>query len=422
MGFTITEKILARTAGLAAVTAGDAIRVKPDFVLAYELRGYTDSFFREMRELGVERLREPERFGIFIDHRVPSKTPDDEVLHEQTRRWCSEQGVALFDRKGIGHQVAAEAGYAVPGALVVHFDGHVSQLGAFGTLALGVRAMLLEAFVHDTIALRVPETVQVNLTGRLAAGVTGRDLFHHLVDRFGASFCNFKVLELSGSALETLSLEDLQTLTGLAMFTGALTAIVNPTPAALAYAMGRARKALPPICSDPSARYATTLALEVGGLDPVVVVPPSPARTRPLREYAGTPVQAGYIGSCVSGRLEDLRLAAAVLRGRRVAPGFSLHVVPTSQEIMASAAREGLLTTFLEAGAFLSSPSCDFCSGNIATLAAGQRAVSTGTLNVPGRMGHPDAEIFLCNAAIVAASALEGRIADPRRYLTESGQ
>jgi 3-isopropylmalate/(R)-2-methylmalate dehydratase large subunit len=417
MGFTLAEKILARAAGLPTVRAGDSIRVKPDFVLAYELRGYTDVFFREMRELGVEKLREPERFGIFIDHRVPSKTPEDESLHVETRRWCAEQGVPLFERQGIGHQVAAEAGYAVPGALVVHFDGHVSQLGAFGTLALGLRAMLLEAFVLDTVPIRVPQTVLVRIEGDLSPGVTARDLFHHLLARFGPSFCSFKVLELAGSAVGRLSLESLQTMTGLAMFTGAVTAVVAPSPEALAHALPRARKKLEPVYGDADASYAKVLEVEATGLEPVVVVPPSPARTRPISEYAGTPVQAGYIGSCVSGRLEDLRLAAAVLRGRKVAPGFSLHVVPTSQDIMACAAREGLLATLIEAGAFLSSPSCDFCSGNIATIAAGQRAVSTGTLNVPGRMGHPDGEIFLCNAAAVAASAVEGRIADPRPYL-----
>jgi 3-isopropylmalate/(R)-2-methylmalate dehydratase large subunit len=211
----------------------------------------------------------------------------------------------------------------------------------------------------------------------------------------------------------------MQTITGLAMFGGAVSAIVPPTPAALAHAAGRARAAIPPAWSDPDAVYAARHVLGLDEVEPLVAAPPDPANVRPLSEVAGLGVDAGYLGSCASGRLEDLRAAARVLAGRRVAPGFSLHVVPTSQALMHAAATEGLLATLVEAGAFVSSPSCDFCSGNIATMAAGQRAVSTGTLNVPGRMGHPSSEIYLCNAAAVAASAVEGRIADPRPYLAE---
>jgi len=157
--------------------------------------------------------------------------------------------------------------------------------------------------------------------------------------------------------------------------------------------------------------------IDISALEPIVVVPPSPANTRDLKEVLGLPVHAGYLGSCASGRMEDLRIAAQVLRGRQVAPGVSLHVIPTSQALMAQAASEGLVQVFVEAGAFVSSPSCDYCFGRIATMSSGQRAVSTGTLNVPGRMGSPDSEIYLCNAATVAASAVEGRIADPRPYL-----
>ena len=194
-------------------------------------------------------------------------------------------------------------------------------------------------------------------------------------------------------------------------------AIVNPTPRLLAVAAPRARLNLEPVYSDPDASYSKTLEVDLAQVEPIVVIPPSPANTRLLVDYVGLPVQAGYLGSCASGRLEDLHAAARVFKGRRVAAGFSLHVVPTSQHIMSEAARDGTLATLIDAGAFVSSPSCDFCSGNIATVAAGQRAVSTGTLNVPGRMGHTDAEIYLCNAAVVAASAVEGRIADPRPYL-----
>ncbi|MDR6772906.1 aconitase family protein [Azospirillum sp. BE72] len=418
MGYTITEKILARAAGLPAVRAGQDIKAKPDFVLAYDFPGYTDVYFKTMKEdFGIERVAEPERFGIFIDHMVPTATAKEEELHINTRNWCAENDVPLFERHGIGHQVAAEVGYATPGAFVVHFDGHVSQLGTFGTLAIGLRRNVMEAFVSDTVSIRVPDTVRVNLRGSLRPGVMARDVFHHLVRRLGPSSCRFQVLELGGPSVAAMSTEGLQTITGLAMFTGALTAIVNPDPVRLDYALPRARKKLEPVSSDPDARYSAVHDIDLSDLEPIVVVPPTPADTRDLTEFLGLEINAGYLGSCASGRLEDLRAAAKVLDGRRVKTGVSLHIVPTSQELMAAAAREGLVSTLVEAGAFVSSPSCDYCFGRIATMTAGQRAVSTGTLNVRGRMGSPDSEIYLCNAAVVAASAIEGRIADPRPYL-----
>ncbi|MBL8665675.1 MAG: hypothetical protein JNM29_22760 [Candidatus Odyssella sp.] len=418
MGFTITEKILARAAGLPSVRAGDDVKAKPDFVLSYDFPGYTDVVFKQMKEdFGIEKVPEPERFGIFIDHMVPAATPQEEELHIGTRKWCAENDVALFERKGIGHQVSAEVGFATPGAFVVHFDGHVSQLGTFGTLAIGIRRNILEAFVRERVSLRVPQTTRVDFTGALGRGVMARDVFHHIVRILGPASCRFQVLELGGPGLASLSTEGLQTVTGLAMFTGAVTAIVNPDPERLAYALPRARKKLEPVSSDPDAVFAARHTIDLSALTPVVVVPPSPANTRDLGEFEGLEVQAGYLGSCASGRLEDLRAAAKVLAGRQVKPGFALHIVPTSQQIMADAAREGLIETLVAAGAFVSSPSCDYCFGRIATMTAKQRAVSTGTLNVKGRMGSPDSEIYLCNAATVAASAIEGRIADPRRYL-----
>lgn len=418
MGHTITEKILARVSGRDAVRAGDEVLAKPDFVIAYDFPGYTDVIFKQMREdFQIDKLREPKRFALFIDHMVPVATPKEEELHIQTRNWGAEQGVEVHERKGIGHQVSAELGYGTPGAFAVHFDGHISQLGALGTLGIGLRRNLLEAFVNDTVSLRVPATVRVNLHGRLQPGVMARDVFHHMVRVMGPSSCAFKVLEIGGPVIEAMSIEGRQTICGQAMFIGATTAIVNPDQKAIDYARGRARIALDPVCSDADAVYERVVDIDISTLEPIVVVPPSPANTRDLKEVLGLPVHAGYLGSCASGRMEDLRIAAQVLRGRQVAPGVSLHVIPTSQALMAQAASEGLVQVFVEAGAFVSSPSCDYCFGRIATMSSGQRAVSTGTLNVPGRMGSPDSEIYLCNAATVAASAVEGRIADPRPYL-----
>lgn len=418
MGSTITEKILARVSGLPSVKAGDEVMAKPDFVLAYDFPGYTDVIFKQLKnDFGITKMPEPDRFGIFIDHMVPAISPAEEELHKGTREWTAINEVKLYERKGIGHQVSSEVGYATPGAFVVHFDGHVSQLGTFGTLAIGLRRNVLEAFAMEKVSIRVPQTTRVDLVGRLQPGVMARDVFHHLVRMLGSASCRFQVLEIGGPAVAEMSNDALQTITGLAMFTGAVTAIVNPDATRLAYALPRARKQIEPVYSDEGAVYAARHTIDLSTLEPIIVIPPSPANTRDLKDYLDLPVQTGYLGSCASGRIEDLRAAANVLRGRTISADFALHVVPTSQEIMVAAAKEGLIEVLASAGAFVSSPSCDYCFGRIATMAPGQRAVSTGTLNVRGRMGSPDSEIYLCNAAVIAASAIEGRIADPRPYL-----
>ncbi len=418
MGRTLAEKVLSRVSGGADVRAGDEVMARPDFVIVYDFPGYTDVIFRQMKEdFGIERVNDASRYAVFIDHMVPTATPKEEELHIQTRNWCSEQGVPLYERRGIGHQVSAELGYATPGAFAVHFDGHVSQLGAYGTLAIGLRRNILEAFVRERVSLKVPHTTRINLTGTLRKGVMARDVFHHIVRVIGPSACRFQVMEVGGPGLDHISLEGRQTICGLAMFTGAVTAVMNPDATSLAYTDPRNRISTPAVCSDPDAEYAAVHTIDLTDLEPIIVLPPNPANTRNLSEHLGIEVQSGYLGSCASGRLEDLRIAAQILKGRRVKDGFSLHVIPTSQDIMAKAAAEGLISTLVEAGAFTSSPSCDYCFGRIATMTAGQKAVSTGTLNVPGRMGSPDSQIFLVNAAAVAAASIEGKITDPRKYL-----
>ncbi len=422
MGYTIAEKILARASGQKTVRAGDELRVRPDFVIAYDFPGYTDVIFRQMEdEFGIERVADPQRFALFIDHMVPATTTQEEELHEITRSWGAKNDVPVYEGKGIGHQVAAELGYATPGAFVLHFDGHISQLGTFGTLAIGVRRHLLEAFVKERIKFKVPETTRIDLTGRLQPGVTARDVFHHIVRVLGPRACRGTVMELGGDAISAMSLESRQTITCLAMFTGAITAIINPDEKALDYIRPRQRLDIAPLSSDPDAVYAARHTIDVTALEPVAVIPPSPANTRDLSEVAGTEVQVGYLGSCASGRVEDLALAADVLEGRKVKDGFKLYVIPTSKEIMEKAAEQGILTRLIAAGAFVSSSSCDYCFGRMGVMRTGQRAVSTGTLNVRGRMGSPDSEIFIVNAAAVAAAAIEGRITDPRPYLTGAG-
>ena len=248
MGSTIAEKILARASGASLVRAGDEIKAKPDFVIAYDFPGYTDVIFRQMEEeFGISKVAEPERFALFIDHMVPAVTPKEEDLHKVTRDWGARNDVPVYERLGIGHHVASELGYATPGAFAVHFDGHVSQMGTFGTLAIGLRRNLLEAFVKEHILIKVPHTTRVNLNGSLPPGVMARDVFHHIVRSLGPASCRFQVLEIGGDALPGISIDGRQSINCLAMFTGAITAIMNPDELTLPYAQERARINLEPV-------------------------------------------------------------------------------------------------------------------------------------------------------------------------------
>ena len=418
MGQTLAEKVLARCSGMPGARAGDAVAAAPDFVLAYELKGTTDVIERDLVTYGAGRVHRPERVVMFIDHRVPPKTPEQEAFHEETRAWSRREGFRLFEREGIGHQVAPEKGYAIPGAFAVHADGHVSQMGAFGVLAMGLRGSVFEAWVGDAVTLSVPHTTRIDLHGALPPGVMGRDVLHTLIHRYGSEFAAFDVIEFGGEGAAGLSVEDRQAICGQTMFTGALSSVFEPTAALCASlppalpGYGHIQREMP----DANATYRQRLDLDLGSVEPLLAAPPDPGNIVAVAQVAGLAVQAAYLGSCASGRLEDLEVAAAILRGRQIAPGVSMHIVPSSQQVMRAAADNGTLGQLLAAGAFVSSPSCDFCSGNIATMAPGQRAVSTGTLNVPGRMGALDAEIYLGSPAFVAASALEGRIVDPRAY------
>ena len=310
---TLTEKILSRVGNHAHARAGDELVARPDFVIAYDFPGYTDVIFEQMKqEFAIDKVDDPDRFALFIDHMVPAVTPKEEELHINTRTWGREQGVKVYERLGIGHQVSVELGYATPGAFAVHFDGHISQLGAYGTLAIGVRRHLLEAFVKRGIQMKVPATQRVTFTGKLGKGVMARDVFHHMIWAFGPSFARFQVLQFAGPAYYALPLEERQTMACLAMFSGAVTAVSDPDDLTLAYTQSRARLAIEPMSSDADAHYADERVLDVSNIEPVVVAPPSPANTRPLSEYKGLELHVGYLGSCASGRIEDLQIAADI--------------------------------------------------------------------------------------------------------------
>ena len=271
MSYTIAEKILGRASRAGVpVRAGTEVEVKPDYVLGYDFPGYLDLIFKQMKEeFGIERVAEPERFALFIDHMVPANTPEEEDLHIVTRTWCAENGVKLHEREGIGHQVAAEAGYAVPGGFVVHFDGHIAQLGAFGTLAIGIHTQLLEAFVRERIDFTVPETTRVNLTGTLSPGVMARDVFHHLV-----RVARPPLLPLSGAGTGRARRSARSRWRGarrsraLPCSRARSPRICNPDRLALDYAEAHVTQPFEPQASDADAIYAAVHEVDLTGLRP----------------------------------------------------------------------------------------------------------------------------------------------------------
>jgi 3-isopropylmalate/(R)-2-methylmalate dehydratase large subunit len=413
MPSTITEKILARAAGVESVKAGDNLPVKPDYMIAYDFPGYTDVMFRQMHDdFGITALSDPERYVIFIDHMLTKGNDKEQQVHQVTRDWCEFYGIELHEARGIGHQVMAELGYALPGNFLIHFDGHISGAGAFGALGWGVRRDLIEAWVSGQIYLDVPATTRFELDGEFAPGVDSRDLIHRIIADHGADGCAHQVMEYAGPGARAMSIGRRQSLCGMAMFTGAVSAVFEPDEKALEYARNVARTDFQPLLPDADAEYTAVHHYDLSTITPQVVLPGSArsANTQDARELGSTPITKAFIGSCASGRIEDLRAAALVLDGRKVAPGVELNVVPTSEAVHRQAEDEGILDVLRNAGATIARSSCDFCFGYQQPLQPDENCISTGVLNISGRMGSTAANIYMGSAFTVAASAVAGTI------------
>ncbi|MET4168306.1 3-isopropylmalate/(R)-2-methylmalate dehydratase large subunit [Gordonia terrae] len=418
MGHTITEKILARATGLESARAGENHAVRPSRMIAYDFPGYTDVMFKQMRDdFGITELEDPSRYVVFIDHMLTKGNEREAEVHQVTRDWCAFYGIELHEAQGIGHQLTAELGLAIPGDFLVHFDGHISGVGAFNALGWGIRRDLIEAWVTGQIHLDIPATTRFDLVGEFPEGVDSRDLVHTIIEMVGADGCAHQVMEFGGPGARAMKIDHRQGLCGMAMFTGAVSAVFEPDELSLNYARKVARTDFEPVHPDPDAVYAARHTIDLNALVPKVVRPGSArvANTATARELEGTPITRAFIGSCASGRIEDLRAAALVLDGRKVAPTVELNVVPTSREVLDQAEKEGLLDVLRAAGATIAMSSCDFCFGYQQPLQPGENCISTGVLNINGRMGSPEANIYMGSPYTVAASAVSGSIAESVR-------
>ncbi len=415
MGATLAQKIIARTSGRAHVDVGEVVTCEPDVFETIDL--VMPHYIKTLRDEGITRFKYPDRIVVFADHEVPSQTPQAAMLKKKLRGQLDEMGIRHFyseGRHGISHQAIVEHGHVLPGMLVTGPDTHIPTLGCVGALAPPLNYEAIQAMAMGETWLRVPHTIRIELHGRPGPGVMSRDIAQWIIAKLSPERCDYRVLEYGGPALATLDMDARMTLCNVAIDVSAKTALVEPDQVTLDYLRPRTSGPLALVKSDPDAAYEFVFTQDLAELEPMVAAPPSPENVVPISTVAGIKVDQVYLGSCAGGRLEDLRAAARVIRGRKVHPRVRMLVIPTSQEIFARAAREGLLDAFIEAGAVVNGPSCGPCYGNLAPLVEGDVCIGTGTTNMPGRMGSTAASIYISNAVTATAAAIAGEIADPR--------
>ena len=436
--FTFAEKALARAAGLSHVQAGQVVDARPDVALSHD---NTAAIARIFRSIPLERVAIPDKMCITLDHAVPAPTPKHAQNHAEVRAFVAEQGIRNFFEvgRGICHQVLSEEALVLPGELILGADSHTTHFGWLGAFGTGVgRTEMAAIWATGELWLRVPESIRVKVSGKLAKGVTAKDLCLHLIGSLGADGGLYQSVEFYGEGIESLSLASRAVIPNMMAEFGAKNAYIPPDEDVFEYLAQRRALRLNPeadsaeisalkqqiiagaIYPDDSARYATVYELDAAAIELKVACPHTVDSVQPLRSVAGTPVHQAFIGTCTNGRLEDLAAAAEVLQGRRAAPGTRLLVIPASAQVYAQALQAGYIQVFLEAGAAIGTPGCGPCMGNhMGVLAPGEVCISTANRNFKGRMGQPEAEIYLTSPAVVAASAVAGKIIDPRELFDE---
>ena len=435
MGHTFAEKALARNAGLSSVRAGQVIDVFPDRVLSHD---NTAAIIRIFREIGVARVKHPERLVVVLDHAAPPPTTRHAQNHAEIRRFVAEQGIRHFFEvgRGICHQVLCEEGLVRPGDVVLGADSHSTHYGALGAFGAGIgRSEVAAIWATGRIWLRVPESIKITIVGELGEWVSAKDLALHIIGTLGADGGTYASVEFHGPGLSALSMASRFVLTNMMAEMGVKNAWIPPDEATLEYQManeqmsesanqrvsesrGRQISDLQFLASalapDPDAHYTAEYTFDASTVEPQVACPHAVDNVVPLSQVAGTRVHQAFLGTCTNGRLEDIAEAARVLAGRRVAPGTRLLVVPASSQVLRDALRLGYLETLLAAGAVIGTPGCGPCMGNhLGVPAPGEVVISTANRNFRGRMGTRDAEIYLTSPAVVAASAVAGRIVHP---------
>jgi 3-isopropylmalate/(R)-2-methylmalate dehydratase large subunit len=405
-GLTVAEKILSRHAG-RPVRAGAFVIADIDGVMATDATA--PLAIVAFREMGGQRVWNPGKVSFILDHAAPAPTERVSNLHAMMRVFAREQGCHFYDiGSGICHQLMVENGHVRPGDLFLGADSHTPTYGALNAFACGVGSTdLAGALLTGKTWLKVPETIRINLRGRLPAGVTAKDVALKLIGLIGTEGANYQAVEFAGPAIREMGLSPRMTLANLASEMGAKTGLVDPAGLMLPYDFMAT-------WPDSDATYSAVHDVDVSGLRPQVARPHSPENVSPIDDVLGTRIDAGFIGSCTNARLDDLRAAADILRGRRLAAGVRLIIAPVSRRVFNQALADGTIAALSEAGATFIPPGCGPCVGTHEGVPGdGEVVISTANRNFQGRMGNPNAQIYLASPAVVAASALAGAIADP---------
>jgi 3-isopropylmalate/(R)-2-methylmalate dehydratase large subunit len=420
MGMTLTEKILARHAGLDRVEPGQIINAKVDLVLANELSAAVA--IGVMRGIkGADRVFDRNRIALVEDHFVPAKDAQSAKLAKLMKDFAAEQNITHFfdvGRGGIEHVVLPEEGLVAPGELIVGGDSHTCTYGAFGAFATGMGSTdIAAAFVLGEVWLKVPSTIKIVYNGKLGPMVFAKDVMLRTVGELGIDGATYRAIEYHGSTVDELSITGRITMANMAIEAGAKNGIFHADAKTLAYVTERTDRPFTVDKADADAAYERVLTIDVGNLEPQVACPHTPDNVHPISEIAAgnVAVDQVFIGSCTNGYIEDLRTVARILDGKKIARSLRVIVNPGSQKVWMQAAEEGILKTLAAAGCAVNTPGCGACfGGHMGTLGDGERAISTTNRNYVGRMGSPKAEVYLASPATCAASALTGKITDPR--------
>ncbi|MDR1093749.1 MAG: 3-isopropylmalate dehydratase large subunit [Clostridiales bacterium] len=416
MAMTMTQKILAAHAGLKEVAAGQLITAKVDLVLANDVTAPVA--VKEFERAGIPSVRDSKAIALVMDHFTPNKDIKAAEQCKCVRAFARAHGIENFfdvGEMGIEHALLPEKGLVGPGDCVIGADSHTCTYGALGAFSTGMGSTDIAAgFARGEAWFKVPPALKFVLKNKPAKYVTGKDVILHIIGKIGVDGALYKSMEFTGGGLDYLNIDDRFTIANMAIEAGAKNGILPADRVALDYVKGRFRREPKIYEADADAEYESVTEIDLAALQPVVAFPHLPSNTRAIGEVGDVPIDQVVIGSCTNGHITDLRIAAGILKGRRVAKGVRAIVIPATNEIYLQAMKEGLVEAFIRAGAVVSTPTCGPClGGHMGILAAGERAVSTTNRNFVGRMGHPESEVYLASPYIAAASAVLGRIASP---------
>ena len=416
MGMTMTKKILAAHAGKASVAAGELIEAKLDLVLGNDVT--TPVAITEFENAGFTKVFDKNKIAIVLDHFTPCKDINAAKLSLQARTFAKKHNITNFfdvGTMGIEHALLPEKGLIAAGECCIGADSHTCTYGALGAFSTGIGSTDMCAGMASGRAwFKVPAAIQFHLTGSLQPWVSGKDVILHIIGMIGVDGALYKSMEFTGPGVSSLSMDDRFTIANMAIEAGAKNGIFPVDEKTVAYMTGRVNRPWTAYEPDPDAEYEKTIEIDLSTIEPTVSLPHLPSNTKTVKEVAGMDIQQCVIGSCTNGRISDLRVAAKVMEGKKVADGVRCIVIPATQDVYMQALKEGLIETFITAGAVVSTPTCGPClGGHMGVLYAGERAISTTNRNFVGRMGHVKSEVVLASPAVAAASAVKGTICTP---------